>query len=86
MSPSQRINQIGRPVADSDLWWAAELAQKIGVSRAARCIGIARGTLASVIAGLPVAATTEYRVREARAKLKRITNPLREVNSREGPV
>lgn len=63
--------QLGRPVAQSDCWWAAELAARVGPTVAARRIGITRGTLAAVIAGFPVAATTDARVRRARQRLER---------------
>jgi hypothetical protein len=60
--------QIGRPVAQSDCWWAADLAARIGPTAAARRIGVTRATLAAVIAGLPVASTTDARLRRARAR------------------
>ena len=63
--------QVGRPVAQSDMWFATELAARIGVAAAARRIGTTRGTLAAVIAGLPIAASTEERVRSARLRSER---------------
>lgn len=63
--------EIGRPVEQGDCWWATNLTAQVGPARAARAIGIARCTLAAVIAGLPVAASTEQRVKRARAQLRR---------------
>lgn len=63
--------QIGRPVAQADCWWATELAIRIGAAAAARQIGVTRGTLAAVIAYLPIAATTAERVRAARIRSMR---------------
>ena len=63
-----RYVQIGRPVTDSDCWWATELAARVGPAKAAKRIGVSRSTLAAIIAGLPVAASTEDRVRAARQR------------------
>lgn len=63
--------QIGRPVQPADCWWAADLAARVGPSAAAKRVGISRSTLAAVIAGLPVAATTDSRVRRARERERR---------------
>lgn len=58
--------QIGRPVDQADCWWVTHLTARLGPARAAKEIGVTRGTLAAVIAGLPVASSTEERVRSAR--------------------
>lgn len=63
-----RYTQIGRPIQQVDGWWATHLAAHIGAARAAKRIGLTRGTLAAVIAGFPIAASTEARVREARIR------------------
>jgi hypothetical protein len=66
-----RYTQIGRPVEQADGWWVTDLAARVGVASASKKIGISRATLAAVIAGLPIAATTEERVRHAREQDRR---------------
>ena len=56
---------VGRPVAQTHQWWLVDLAHTIGPAAAARLVGVTRGTLAAVIAGLPVSAATDARVRRA---------------------
>lgn len=63
--------QIGRPAPVPDKWWATELTDEIGPTAAANEIGISRGTLACVIAGLPVSATTVTKVRKAKIRFAR---------------
>jgi hypothetical protein len=63
--------RIGRPIDHNARWWATALAERVGPTEAARRIGISRATLAAVIAGLPVAATTELRVCRAQQRQER---------------
>lgn len=58
----------GRPLADTDRWWAYRLTHSIGVTEAARVVGISRPTLASAVAGLPVYPATAMAVRAARLR------------------
>ena len=66
-----RYRQIGRPVASYDRWWLVLLTHRVGASAASKRIGTTRGTLAAVLAGLPVAASTDQRVRAARLRSER---------------
>lgn len=68
---AQRYRQVGRPVPQGDQWWAAQLAARQGVGHAARAMGLTRGTVAAVIAGLPVSASTEESVHAARVRAAR---------------
>jgi len=61
-----RYMQIGRRPSQANLWFACELANKIGPAAAARRIGISRSTLAAVVAGFPVAASTDALLSTAR--------------------
>lgn len=58
----------GRPVADQDRWWAHALTHSIGITEAAKVIGVSRYTLASICAGLPVYPATSATVRSARLR------------------
>ena len=64
----KRYAPIGRPVAPSDRAWADALTSKLGPSLAALSIGVSRSTLANILAGLPVAASTDDRLWEARKR------------------
>lgn len=58
----------GTPLASPDRWWAHELTHRVGITLAARAVGVSRATLASAIAGLPVYAGTAALVRAARLR------------------
>lgn len=63
---ARKYSPVGRPVAPSDRAWADALTQQLGPTRAAGTIGVTRGTLAAILAGLPVAASTDDRLWAAR--------------------
>lgn len=62
----RRYAPVGRPVAPQLRWWATTLTHTVGPVCAAREMALTRGTLAAVLAGLPVSATTEAHVQRAR--------------------
>jgi hypothetical protein len=64
---TRKYTPIGRPVAPSDRAWADALTQRLGPAGAAGVIGVTRATLAAILAGLPVAASTDDRLWTARA-------------------
>ncbi len=65
----RRYAPIGRPVAPQLRWWATTLTHTVGPVSAARQLGLTRATLAAVLAGLAVSATTDDRVARARQRL-----------------
>lgn len=71
MNMRKRYLPIGRPVEQQVRWWAISLAQQLGPVAAAKTVGVTRGTYASVMAGLAVAATTEARFVRARERAER---------------
>jgi len=65
---TRKYSPVGRPVAPSDRDWADALTQQLGPTRAAGTIGVTRGTLAAILAGLPVSASTDDRLWAARSR------------------
>jgi len=56
---------VGRPVDPQIRWQATTLAHSVGPVEAAKRLRMTRGTFAAVVAGLPVAASTEARAAAA---------------------
>jgi len=68
MSDRIEFTPRGRKADAIDREWAAALAERVGLLRAAKAVGVSRAALANVIAGLNVVPTTVAAIREARTR------------------